>query len=205
MRQRLIFKINNNEYERNKCSFQKDRKRININDVDIEKIVLSNKTSYDKHGANKYYISYLSDGFKPLCINIKNIKLYTNHMNVLANDNELLKYIKIWNKIETLFNEVTLNKNGFHCDPIHNKYIKTKISSCNKNFHDIKKLVKNEYSGHSVLLLESICVVENKYYPHTFLDKFFDCNSVEDNVKRLLKKLIRLIMNLNKNKYFLLM
>ena len=77
MRQRLIFKINNSEYERNKYSFQKDKNLININDVDIEKIVLSNKTSYGKHGANKYYISYLSVLyyiyflFKPLCINIK--------------------------------------------------------------------------------------------------------------------------------------
>ena len=95
MRQRLIFKINNNEYKRNRYSFQIDEKPININDVDIEKIVLSNKTSYGKHDANKNYISYLSDGFRPLCINIKNRKLYTNHMNVLANDNELLKYIKI--------------------------------------------------------------------------------------------------------------
>ena len=95
MRQRLIFKIGDKEYERNKCSFQKDKKPINIDNANIEKIVLSSKTSYGKHGANKYYISCLSNGFKPLCINIKNIKLYTNHLNVLANDNELLKYIKI--------------------------------------------------------------------------------------------------------------
>ena len=114
--------------------------------------MLSNKTSYGKHGANKNYISYLSDGFKPLCINIKNIKMHTNHINVLANDNKLLRYIKIWNKIETLFNEVTLNKKRFHCDPIHNKYIRTKISSCNENFHDFQKLVKNKYCGHSILL-----------------------------------------------------
>ena len=62
-------------------------------------MVLSNKAPYDKHGANKYYISYLRNSFKPLCINIKNIKLYTNRMNVLANDSELLRYIGIWNKI----------------------------------------------------------------------------------------------------------
>ena len=193
MRQRLFFKINNNEYERNKYSFQKDKKPININHVDIEKIVLSNQTSYGKHGANKYYISYLSDGFNPLRINTKNIKLYTNHMNVLANDNKLLKYIKIWNKIETLFNEVALNKKGFHCDHINNKYIKTKISSYNENFHDFQKLVKNEHCDHSVLLLESICEVENNYYPQTFLDKFFECSYVENNVKRLFKELVQIV------------
>ena len=122
MRQRLIFKTDDKEYEINKYYFQKDKKPIKINDVDIEKIVLSNKAPYGKHGANKH-------GFKPLCINIKNIKLYINRMNVLAYDNELLRYIEIWIKIETLFNEVILYKKGFHYGPIHNKYIRVKISS----------------------------------------------------------------------------
>ena len=61
--------------------FKTRKKPININEVDIKKIVLSNKVSYGKHGANKYYIGYLSSGFRPLCIIIKEIKFYTNHMN----------------------------------------------------------------------------------------------------------------------------
>ena len=81
-------------------------------------------------------------------------------MNVLANENELLRYTEIWNTIETLFNEVTLNKKRFHCGPIHNKYIRAKISSYNENFHDFQKLVKNKCCGHSVLFLESICEVK---------------------------------------------
>ena len=44
-------KIDDKEYERNKYSFQKDKKPIDINDVDIEKIVLSNETPYAMHGA----------------------------------------------------------------------------------------------------------------------------------------------------------
>ena len=156
--------------------------------------MLSNKTPYGKHGANKNYIAYLSKDFKPLCINIKNIKLYTNRMDVLANYNELLKYTEIWNKIETLFNEVTLNKKRFHCDPIHNnKYIRTKISLYNEKLRDFQKLVKNKYCGHSILLLESICEVKNKYYHQTFLDKFFECNSVENNVNRLFKELVQTV------------
>ena len=27
----------------------------------------------------------------------------------------------------------------------------------------------------------SLCAVKNKYYPQTFLHKFFECNSVESN------------------------
>ena len=74
--------------------------------------MLSNKIPYGEYGANKYYITYSNGGFKPLYITIKNLKLYTNRMNALANDNELLKYIEIWNKIEALFNK-NLAKTGF--------------------------------------------------------------------------------------------
>ena len=61
-------------------------------------------------------------------------------MNVLVNDEELLKYIEIWNKIEALFNRIALNKK-FNSKPVYNnEYIKTKISSYNENFTAIKNL-----------------------------------------------------------------
>ena len=87
-------------------------------------------------------------------------------MNVLANDNELLKYIEIWNKIKVLFNKRLYNI------PVYNEYIRTKISLYNENLHINKRLTKDEYYGHSILSLESICEVENKYYPQKFLDGF---------------------------------
>ena len=40
-------------------------------------------------------------------------------MNVLVDNDELLKYIKIWNKIEALFNR-KFNKRGFYSKPIYN-------------------------------------------------------------------------------------
>ena len=82
--------------------------------------MLSNKKAYGEKCGNKYYIAYLSGGFRPLYIIIKNTKLYTDHINVLANDNELLKYIEIWEKIEALFNK-KFNKNGFYSKPTYNK------------------------------------------------------------------------------------
>ena len=111
MGKELVFNNGHNNYYINKYYFQKDKKPINTNEVDTEKIVLSNKIPYGELGANNYYIAYLNGGFKPLYIAVKNIKLYTNHMNVLANDDELLKYMTIWNKIEALFNKKT-NKKG---------------------------------------------------------------------------------------------
>ena len=53
---------------------------MNINEVDTEKIVLSNKTPHGKQDANKHYIAYLSGAFIPLYIIIKDIKLYINRM-----------------------------------------------------------------------------------------------------------------------------
>ena len=95
------------------------KKPININKVDTQKIVLFDKTPNGEEGANKYYIGYVrSTGFRPLHIIIKNTRLYTNHMNVLANDNESLKYIKIWSKIKALLKKTLYNR------PVYNKYIK---------------------------------------------------------------------------------
>ena len=91
-----------------KSHFQKDKKKpININEVDTKKMVLSKKTPHEKEGANKYYSGYVGyTGIRPLyIIIIKDIKLYIDHMNVLATDNELLNQVEIWNKIEALFNK----------------------------------------------------------------------------------------------------
>ena len=175
MRKELVFKINHSNYTEDKYYFQKDKKKpISINEVDTRKIVLSNKTSHGEEGVNRYYIRYDgSTGVRPLHIVIKNLKLYTNHVNVLADDNELLKYVEIWNKIKTLLNQRLYNI------PVYNQYIRTKISLYSENFHGNKRLTKDKYYGHSILLIESICKAENKYYPQTFLDEFFECNSVE--------------------------
>ena len=49
---------------------------IHINEVNTNKIVLSNKTPYGEKGANKYYIRYVgSTGFRPLHIIIKKNKI----------------------------------------------------------------------------------------------------------------------------------
>ena len=97
----MIFNNGHNDYSIDKYYFEKDKKPININEVDTKKIVLSNKTPYGKKGANKYYIGYVgSTGFRPLHIIIKKIKLYTNHVSVLADNKELLKYFKVWGKIK---------------------------------------------------------------------------------------------------------
>ena len=49
--------------------FKKIKKTININEVDINKIFLSNKAPYGEQGSYKYYTGYLGGtGFRPLHI-----------------------------------------------------------------------------------------------------------------------------------------
>ena len=64
----------------------------------------------------------------------------------------------------------------------------------NENFHDFKKLTKDEYCGHLILLSESTSEVENKYYPQTFLDtvlKKSDKN--EKTVNGLFKEVVEIV------------
>ena len=191
MEKQLVFNNGHNDYYNNKYYFQKYKnKPININEVNTEKM-LFNKTPNGEYGANKYYIAYLMGCFKTLHIIIKDIKLYTNHMNVLANDNELLKYIEMWNKIESLINK-KFNQKGFYSKPTYNnEYIRTKISSYNDNVWGNKRLIKDEYYGHSILLLESISEVESKYYPQTFLDNFFEKHD-KNTINSLFNELVQI-------------
>ena len=79
---------------------------------------------------------------------------------------------------------------------IYNECLKNKISPYSEDFHGNKKLTKDEYYGHSILLLESICEVKNKHYPQTFLDEFFKIHNDNNNMNKLLMNLA-----INKAKY----
>ena len=46
--------------------------------------------------------------------------------------------------------------------------------------------------GNSILLIESIDEVENKYYHETFLDEFFEKHN-DNNINSLYKKLVEII------------
>ena len=87
-------------------------------------------------------------------------------MNFLANDNELLKYIEIWNKIKNLLNK------KFSKPVYNNEYMNTKINSYNENFHGNKILTEDKYYGHSILLLRSISEIEKILSSNIFRQVF---------------------------------
>ena len=159
MRQKLFFR-DKKIYEEDKYLFQKDEFMININDVDIKGIALSNKTPYGKQGANKYYVGYLNGSFRPLNFAIKDTEPCANNMHVLTNHTKFLKYVEIWNWVVSLFNKTTSNN--------ENEYIKAKIYPYNENSRDInKRLKKCNYYGILVLLIYSICEVKKSLSTNT--------------------------------------
>ena len=53
-------------------------------------------------------------------------------------------------------------------------------------------LIKDEYYGNLILLIESICEIKNKYYLQTFLNDFFrKHNSI--NINSLFKELVQIV------------
>ena len=123
------------------------KKLFNLNDLDVNKILVSKKQSYGTKNSLKYFIGYNDDHvIRPLCITLSQIIGYVKHfdsnktMSFKVGDTKLLKkYNKIWEKIGNLINI------EFDSDLVYgvsDKCIKTKIKlygdKVNTNFQGKK-------------------------------------------------------------------
>ena len=91
--------------------YNKNKKQFNINDIDINKILVSKKETYGKYNSFKYFIGYNdNDVIRPLYLWLSQMTGYINKfdenkitMSLMIKDEQLLKnYNKIWKKIEKL-------------------------------------------------------------------------------------------------------
>ena len=164
-----------------KSNFYKNKKVFKIDDIDINKILVSKKESYGTKNSLKYFIGYNNDDvIRPLCIKLPQIIGYVKHfdsnktMSFKASDNKLLKkYNKIWERVSSLMNI------KFDSEPVYDdydKYIKTKIKTykdnINANFQS-KKIPKENasYKCLSLIVLHSVIRVNKKHYPQTLLEE----------------------------------
>ena len=164
-----------------KSNFYKNKKVFKIDDIDINKILVSKKESYGTKNSLKYFIGYNNDDvIRPLCIKLPQIIGYVKHfdsnktMSFKASDNKLLKkYNKIWERVSSLMNI------KFDSEPVYDdydKYIKTKIKTykdnMNANFQS-KKIPKENasYKCLSLIVLHSVIRVNKKHYPQTLLEE----------------------------------
>ena len=131
-------KINFNDKKIKKSDFYKKNKKIfNIDDIDVNKILVSKKEQYGKYNSFKYFIGYNdNDVIRPLCLRLSKTTGYINEFNenkntiimsLRVNDEQLFKkYNKIWKKVEKL---MKIDFESKPTDGDDDKYIKTKIKS----------------------------------------------------------------------------
>ena len=157
--------INFDDKSINKSSFYKNKKLFNLNDIDVNKILVSKKESYRTKSSSKYSIGY-NDGdvirasYIILSQIIGYVKRFDSNktMSFMVSDNKLLKkYTKIWEKISNLLDI------KFDSQPVYGdgeKYIKTKIKMygdrVSRNFQGKKVPKENaSYKCLSLIMLDS--------------------------------------------------
>ena len=177
--------------QKNKKSDSYKSKKINsIDDIDVNKILVSKNESYGTKNSFKYFIGYNNnDAIRPLCVRLPQMTGYARKFDENAtisfrvNNKQLLKnYNKIWEKVEKLL------KIDFGSKPVygdHDKYIKTKIKihadSMITNFHN-KKMPKEKVPCKclSVIMLDSAIKANKKCYPQTLLE---ECKYLQEKIK----------------------
>ena len=182
-----ILTLGDIEIEKNR--FCRNKTPIFKKDVDIEKVLVSDKICFGEKN-NKYFLGYLhiDHKAKPLHIMLPKTSAYvksygeqTKWMYFLIESDDLLeKYNTIWNKVSANM------KKEFDSEPVYNKeFLKTKIKSHGDvitDFYDkeIPKLDSN-HTCLAVISLESALKTDDNYYPQLFLK---ECKYIEKKVVR---------------------
>ena len=91
--------INFGDKKIQKNDFYKNKKILQINDIDINKILVSKKEPYDKKNAFEHIIGYYdNDVIRPLYLNISQLPSYTKRFK--KNDEQLVKNNKVWKTVK---------------------------------------------------------------------------------------------------------
>ena len=154
-----------------KRAFYDGKKDVKLSEVDVSKIVVSNKVKGIMtpvkfllvilwmmlfHCVYYYHIKYLENGGTNMSFKIEDDEVY-------------LKYNAIWNKIRELLNGVKLGS-----DPIHDgSYIKTKVKTFSeviKTFFDGSEIPKEmvEYTCLACISIDSVLRMD-KNIIHRFI------------------------------------
>ena len=171
----------------------KTKKIFNVDDIDVNKILVSKKEQYGKYNSFKYFIGYNdNDVIRPLYLFISQTTGYINKfeknkitMSLMVEDKQLLEnYKKIWKKIKRLMG-IDFESKATYNDKYINRKIKTFKNCITKNFYDKWGFeeVPEEKVPHkclSIITLDSVLYAYEKYYLHIFLE---ECKDMRENVK----------------------
>ena len=125
-----------NKIKVNKNEFHKSKQAIDLDLVDTNKIVASDKFKHSEE-AFKYFIGYQEDEIvKPLCIILPQMNDYIKYFeNGVENMSFFIKNSEVWEKYEDIWDVIKNKLNiKFHSQPIYeNKYLKAKVREFNGN------------------------------------------------------------------------
>ena len=164
----------------NKKEFHKSKQPINLDLVNVDQIVVSDKFKHSDDGF-KYFIGYKKGKIvKPLCIILSQMSGYIKYFEnggknvsfVIKDDDVLDQYNEIWNKIKKDLNI------KLHRMPVYDeKYIKAKARQFNgvikTNFLDDE--IPKENVHHvciACITIDSVMKMEKKTYPEVYLEEF---------------------------------
>ena len=157
-----------------KNNFYKNKKVIKINDIDVNKILVSKEEPYSSKSLFKYFIGYNDyDVIGPLRIKppqmtgyVKSFESNTTMAFKISDKQLLKKYNQIWKKVKNLL------KIKFDSQPVYgdnDKYIKTKIKI--QIFKTKVYQKKASYKSLSIIMPDSVVKAKKKYYPQTHLEE----------------------------------
>ena len=161
-----------------------------MDDVDVNKILVSKKEPYGTKNALKYFIKYNdNDVIRLLCLRLPQMTGYVRTFDENAtmyfrvNNKQLSKiYNKIWQNVEKLM------RIDFESKPVYSdgdRYIKTKniyMQAVRLQIFITKKMPKEKASCKFllVIMIEPVVKANKKYYPQTFLE---ECKYVQAKIK----------------------
>ena len=163
----------------NKKEFHKSKQPINLDLVNVDQIVVSDKFKHSDDGF-KYFIGYKEGEIvKPLCIILPQMTGYIKYFEnggknmsfVIKDDDVLDKYNEIWDKIKGKLNI------KFHSMPVYDeKYMKAKVREFNglikTNFLSDGVPIGNEhYTCIACITIDSVMRMEKKNYLQAYLEE----------------------------------
>ena len=197
------------------------KKVAKIDDIDVNKILVSKEEPYGTKSSFKYFIGYNdNDVIRPLCIPqmtgyIRKFEGNTTISFKISDKQLLKKYNQIWKKVEKLL-KIELDSEPVYDD--NNKCIKMKkkkyiyiyIYNDGTTVNQSKKMFKEKApcKCFSIIMLDSVIKAKKKYYPQTLLEEFeYEQkkikieNLIDDDLEKSLKTLVvnLIMMNLTNN------
>ena len=114
-----------------KSDFYKNKKVTKIDDIDVNKILVSKEEPYCTKKWFKYFIGYNDNVIRPLRIKLPQMTGYVRKFEgnttmsfKISNKQLLKKYNQIWKRVEKLL-KIEFDSETVYCD--NDKYIKAKI------------------------------------------------------------------------------